>query len=182
MLICRIFSEIKQGGGFSLDVGNICSVGMKGRVRYDTYEHFANKVYVVEDCFGCAPLYLRLLIKKAMRTDTPIRISYDPIDLDSPNTVFFANDKKAFIISDGKSRLDGDVKINMKRFVDLSAISEIRSEYRLNTKLADALLDSALDSLSKAGEYHFELEKIYTSCMDFAAKEVFCKNFLDNMF
>ncbi len=179
--IARLFSDIKQGGGFSLDVGIICSVGMKGKVRYDTYERFADKVYLIEDYFGCASLYLRLLIKKALETDTPIRVSYDPIDVDSPNALFFLNDRKAFVIADTKNENYADAKINMKRFIDLVGISEIRSEYRFNSRLYEALIDSAIESLERAGKYHFELEKIYEDCMDFISKEVFCKNFLDHL-
>ncbi len=178
----RLFSEIKKGGGASVSVGMICSVGMKGRVRYDTYEHFADKVYLIEDSFETASLYLRLLVNKAMATDTPVRVSYDPVDLECVNAVFFPNDRKAFVISDGNNDSFGDVIINMKRFTDSYEFAKIRSEYRLNRKLARAFMGSAIESLEGAGKYHFELENIYASCMDFGAKEVFCKNFIDNLF
>jgi hypothetical protein len=121
-------------------------------------------------------------VKKATETDTPVRISYDPTDLESVNAVFFPNDRKAFVIADGNNSSLGDVKINMKRFIDTQAIAKIRSEYRLNRKLADAFLDSATEVLGEAGKYHFELEKIYESCMDFEEKEVFCNNFLEHLF
>ena len=178
----RQFSDIKQGGGHCVSVGMICSVGMKGKVRYDTYEHFADKVYLVDDFFDTAHLYLRLLVKKAGQTDTPVRVSYDPVDTERVNAVFFPNDKKAFIISCDENELFGDVRINMKRFVDIGGVRNIRSEYRLNSRLAKAFMDSALDSLAEAGNYHFELENIYAACMDFEEKEVFSKNFFDNLF
>ena len=178
----RQFLEIKQGGGHRVSVGMIYSVGMKGKVRYDTYEHFADKVYVLEDFFDTAHIYLRLLVKKAQQTDTPVRISYDPVDLDRVNAVFFPNDRRAFVISSGKSGLLGDVKVNMKRFVDAAEVRKIRSEYRLNSRLAEAFMDSAVESLAAAGKYHFELENIYAKCMDFEEKEVFSKNFFDNLF
>lgn len=177
----RLFSSLKTGGGFSLDVGVICSVGMKGRVRYDTYEHFADKVYLIEEHYDTASLLLRAVVKKAEATDTPVRVSYDPINTEKVNAVFFPNDRKAFVISDGKDKLSGDVRINMRRFVDDDGIKKIRNEYRLNKKLSDALVDSALDSLKEAGKHHFELENIYISSMDFLSKEVFCNNLLDNL-
>ena len=111
-----------------------------------------------------------------------MRISYDPTDLESVNAVFFPNDRKAFVISDGKNDSLGDARINMKRFIDAEGFAKIRSEYRLDRKLADAFLASATDALSKAGKYHFELESIYESCMDFEEKEVFCRNFLEHLF
>ena len=117
--------------------------------------------------------HLRLLVKKAGQTDTPVRVSYDPVDTERVNAVFFPNDKKAFIISCDENELFGDVRINMKRFVDIGGVRNIRSEYRLNSRLAKAFMDSALDSLAEAGNYHFELENIYAACMDFEEKEVF---------
>ena len=177
----RVFSQIERGGGYRLSTGVICSVGMKGRVRYDTYEHFASKVYAIDDFFDLGYLYLRLLIKKAMQTDTPVRVSYDPVSAKEPDAVFFPNDRKAFVLSCGREDIFADSRINMKRFADQSIIGNIRNEYRLNTRVANALMDSAESALAEAGRYHFELERIYVECMDFEAKEVFCRNFLDNL-
>ncbi|MBR2388588.1 MAG: hypothetical protein IKB02_07475 [Clostridia bacterium] len=178
----RIFGEIKKGGSHSLSVGMICSVSMKGRVRFDTYEHFADKVYLVDDFYGVGALYLRLIIMKAIETDTPVRVSYDPLDTISPNAVFFPNDKKAFLLGREGDILPRDAVINMRRFVDNTALSLVRSEYRFNEKLYEALLSSAEEKLREAGKHHFELEKIYEECMDFGSKEVFCNNFLNNLF
>ena len=180
--IDRFFSEIKKGGGYAVSVGIICSIGMKGRVRLDTYEHFADKVYVINDFYGMASLYMRLLVKKAMDTDTPVRISYDPINTQSPDAVFFPNDKKAFVLLNEKGAVVGDKTINISRFADSALLSQIRSEYRLNEKLYEALLLSAQEVLREAGEYHFALEELYSECMDFYSKEVFCNNFLNNLF
>ncbi len=177
----RTFAEIKCGGGFEITAGLVCSVGMKGKVRYDTYEHFADKIYLIEDCFGTAHIYLNLLLERARLTDTPVRVSYDPIDTSKPDAIFFLNDRKAFVIGDRDTELIPDRRINMKRFFDASKMGEYRSEYRLNSRLLEALMDSVLESLLAAGKYHFELEKIYVSCMDFEAEEVFCKNFLNNL-
>ncbi len=179
--IDRLFSEIKTGGGNTVSVGMICSVSMKGKVRFDTYEHFADKVFLIDDFYGVGALYLRLVIMKAMETDTPVRVSYDPIDASSPNAVFFPNDKKAFLLSNGSDILPRDAVVNMRRFVDNAVLSSVRSEYRFNEKLYEALLSSAEETLREAGEYHFELENIYVRCMDFGSKEVFCNNFLNNL-
>jgi len=173
----RLFSDIKTGGGSEKTVGMIDSLGMKGRVRLDTYEFFAEKIYAVEDLFGTGTLFMRLLLVRAAATDTPVIISYDPLDCESPNAVFFPNDKKAFVLTDKDSFVDADTKINMRRFVDVG-VSAVKKEYKLNKKLSDALLSSALESLSAAGECHFSLEKIYSSCMDFSAKEEYCTSLI----
>ena len=178
----RIFSEIKTGGGHTKRVGMISSIGMKGRVRLDTYERFADKLYIVDDFYGVGADYLALLIKKAEQTDTPVTVSYDPIDVKRADAVFFPNDKKAFVIKKGCDDRSLECVINMRRFVDGARLRTVRSEYRLNEKLCEALLLSAEEKLRQAGKCHFALEGIYTECMDFYSKEVFCNNFLNNLF
>ncbi len=177
----RLFSDIKTGGGYASSVGMIDSIGMKGRIRLDTYEFFAEKVYAVEDLFGTAPLFLRLLLKNAEHTDTPVMISYDPLDAKTPNALFFPNDKKAFVIVQKGSEHTEDVRVNMRRFVK-GEVSCIRHGYKLNKKHESAFLSSALESLREAGEHHFALEAIYSSCMDFSAKEEYCEELLKRIF
>lgn len=172
----RIFSDIKTGGGARTRVGLVNSLGMKGRYRYDTYESFADRVFAIDDHFDTAHLFLRLLATRAELTDTPIRISYDPLDTDRPDAIFFENDKTAFVISSEEAD-NFYSRINMKRF--LSPIeSGVKKEFRSNVRLCEALIGSASECLSRAGKYHFELEDIYVRCMDFEALEDFVGNFL----
>lgn len=174
----RIFSGIRTGGGFSPRPALIDSVGMKGKCRFDTFERFAKRIYVLEDYFESAYLYLRRILSIAERTDTSVRVSYEPTDLSRPNAVFLVNDRVAFIVDDTGER-EG-TKINMKRFV--SSVSDIRGELRANNKLREALMSSALDCLACAGENHFALEKIYSQCMDYDELEKYTLDFLNKLF
>ena len=180
--IDRIFSRLSLGGGYRADSGIISSVGMKGKVRYDTYERFADKIFLIDDCLDSGHIYLRYVMEKARLTDTPIRVSYDPVCCDRPNAVFLCGGRVVFAVLGGDGALyeSETVRINMKRFFDATS-KEVRAEFRLNTKLAESVMDSALEALRAAGEYHFALEEIYASCMDFAAEGVFCRNFLENL-
>ncbi len=172
----RIYDGIYRGGGFSATPGLIDSVGMKGRRRLDTYESFASRVYVIDDCFDTAHLFLRMLVCLAERTDTPVRISYDPVDTSRVNALYFSNDKTAVVVVGEGCEIDGE-KINMKRFICPSA-AQVRREYRANRKLCQALMASAVECFENAGKYHFELEKIYSGCMDFEAQNKFIDAFL----
>ena len=182
--IDRIFSKLSSGGGYKADSGIVSSVGIKGKVRYDTYERFADKIYLIDDSLDSGHVYLRYVMEKARQTDTPIRVSYDPVCCDRPDAVFLYGGRVVFAVLDGNSAFykTETVRINMKRFFDAKTVKDVRTEYRLNTKLAEALMDSALDALREAGRYHFALEEIYAACMDFEAENVFCKNFLENLF
>ena len=62
----RLFSELKTGGANTCRhrVGMIDSIGMKGRVRLDTFEFFAEKIYAVDDAFGTSGLILQMIYDK----------------------------------------------------------------------------------------------------------------------
>ena len=72
----------------------------------------------------------------------------------------------------------------MKRFVDIDAILKITNEYRSIARLRDESLQMALSGFEKIKKYHFIIESIYGSAMDFEAKErftvEFCKKIFEN--
>ena len=178
--VSRLLADLPCGEEFSMIPALNDSIGMKGRVRFDTYEKSAEKLYIVIDHASSAHYYLSLVIKEAQRKKLAIRVSFDPILPEYPNSVYFCNSGLAFVaVSDTDAGELSGSRVNMKRFVDNGLFSEIKSEYRYNNKLYSALLASAADSLSEAGESHFELEKIYSSCMDFDAKEKYTVSFAE---
>ena len=70
----------------------------------------------------------------------------------------------------------------MKRFVDEDAIKEIRSEYRMLVRCRESAKEAAKTALKRAAKYHFSLEEIYISYMDFEAKERFTEEFANVLF
>ncbi len=158
----------------------IDSVGMRGRVRLETYERKAKKLYRVIDWYSTAHIFLRALIVCAQRKGIAQRISYDPINTDNPNGVFFIDSGAAFVaVAPTEADAVDGTRINMKRFIDGELCDAVKKEYRYNMRLYDALLSSACDAFGEAGEYHFKLEEIYSECMDFAAKERFTASFCE---
>lgn len=178
--ISRIISDIPQGDGARIIPALVDSIGMKGRVKYDTYERCAKKVYTVIDHYGGASLFLAALICEAQNKNIPMRVSYNPVNSSFTDAVYFLNCDIAFVIAE-PSEVDEScgIRINMKRFVDKSALDKVKREFRNNLRLYEALLSSACDAFSEAGEYHFSLEKIYVSCMDFTAKESYTASFCE---
>ena len=175
--ITRLLLEFPDGAGAEIIPALCDSVGMKGNVRFDTYEKSAEKLYYIIDWYSSAHFYLSRLISEAQKKNMVLRVAYDPVCPQYPKCVYFCNEKVAFVISDGE-----DIncnRINMKRFLNSSAVSEVKKEMRYNCKLYEALLSSALDALSDAGKIHFELENIYSSCMDFSSKEKYTASFCE---
>lgn len=178
--VTRMLSEIPSSESCKVMPALVDSVGMKGRVRFDSYERSAKKLYSVSDTYGTAHIFIASVITEAKRRGIDMRISYDPIIPEKPDGAFFCDYGIAFVKCEaGECEYDGAHRINMKRFLDKDIIDRVKKEYRYDAKLYEALLASACDSLAEAGESHFELEKIYSECMDFAAKERFTVSFCE---
>ncbi len=175
----RILDTIPRGTGACVTPAIADSVGMRGRVRFDSYEQSATKLYVIEDHFKTSHLFLRALITGALQKDCALRVSYDPVHVSEPDAVYFCHTGDCFVISDGER--EGNVRINMKRFVSAEKIREVRSELRANERIYTALLNSACDSLFAAGEHHFALEEIYSQTVDFKAQTEFCQAFINKL-
>ncbi len=178
----RIISRLPSGDSGEIIPALIDSVGMKGRVRLDTYEKNAQRLYRVIDWYSTAHIFLRAIIVRAQRENIPLRVSYDPINTERPNGVFFLNSRTAFVsVAPTESENSVGTSVNMKRFIDKERANRVKNEYKYNMRLYDALMSSACESFEEAGEYHFELEEIYSSCMDFEAKERFTASFCETL-
>ncbi len=178
----RAVSKYKSDGEYKYCVGICNSLGMGGRARLDTYERLANTLYIVDDSLGTASLFLSAVMDAAMRRRMHVRVSFDPIAPEYPDAVMLTESGTAFVISDGKEAYEREkdgktgntriYKINMKRFFSpnggRSEAGEDKKEMRACRRLCDGLVTSALDSLRRAGEYHFALEDIYKKEMNFS--------------
>ena len=178
--ISRIMSNIPRGTGGKILPSIVDSIGMKGRVKYDTYERCAKKLYTVIDWYSSANIFLAELIQAAQMKDIPMRVSYEPVSSEFPDAVYFINSDIAFVATPPHEvDASSGTRINMKRFIDKSSLDVVKREYKNNVKLYEALLSSGCDAFAEAGEYHFALEEIYSSCMDFSAKERYTASFCE---
>jgi hypothetical protein len=176
----RAIKGVARDECLEVRIGLADSVGMKGRVHFDTYEKCAENLYYIDDCYRTAHFYLSALIQLAQRENRKIQVSYDPIIPQHPNCVYFCNSQTAFVIADAnREEQPYKKRINMRRFVDLNAAKELKQEFKYCDRLYEALLSSAIEVLHSAGEFHFSLEKIYSEAMDFSAlseyTDAFCK-------
>ena len=182
----RIMKRIPRGEGHSVEIGLRDSIGMKGKSSLDTYEKMADKVYFIRDFYKSGALLLSMLASEAARNDNAITVSYYPLDPSYLDALFFKEAKIAFVLCESeKFESNGDhIYINMKRFVNpkptgmsKNEIKELKREYKEAVRLSDGLVSSAVEALEGAGQYHFELEKIYKDCMDFTAESELCERF-----
>ncbi len=167
----------------------IDSVSMSGRVRMDTFEKNALKLYLISDFYGVGRSFLDEIYRQLKSKGISLRVSFDPICPSHTDGLFVEDNKTAFLLygngelKDDPFTLQGDASekdadserifINSRRFADVEGMKNIRSELRYTAKLAQSSLEGALHSLSKAKIYHFLLEDIYGKAMDWKGFERF---------
>lgn len=180
----RLVATLPMGDGYRYRTGICSSIGMKGRQRLDFYESAAEKIYAVRDAMSVGSLFLAAIADAAVAKRASIVVSYDPIDLASPDAILFEDSSVAFILcsSQDEERLGDKLagRVNAKRFLSHDISTEkgrrAKAEYRFDRREREAMIDSACEQLSLAGEAHFSLERIYGESMDFAALERFTKS------
>ena len=105
-----------------------------------------------------------------------LKMLHQPLTPELPDAVYFCQSGVCFVIGEYGER-EPDGRVNMKRFLDVGALSEVKVEYRLNRHLIDGLIGAATEALTDAGRHHFALEQIYVSCMDFDSQRKFVRSF-----
>lgn len=186
----RELGGMPDGERYSLRAGLSSSIGMKGMKRLDYYERVADELVAIEDHMGIGCLYLCRLAEEAARKKKAIRISYDPIAADLPDAILFEEGLVAYVLVPREGQSDifdrADRRVRCRRFLDMSELGSrekkrLKSEYRSSQKLYGALCDSAVECMRRAGEQHFELEKIYGAAMDFSAESRFCRSMAERI-
>ncbi|MBQ9162891.1 MAG: hypothetical protein IJX74_06410 [Clostridia bacterium] len=173
---------IPEGDRFDAEPALISSVGGRGEVKFNTYTQLAEKVYTVEDFYGVGHLMLREIFEASSARTCEVKVSYDPLCPHRIDGLFYPNASVAFVVGEG----DGGEychSLGVRRFASGDALKERRSALRRAVGLRDSLVAGAVERFAGASRAHFDIEKIYSSAMDFDAKskfeEEFCRKILD---
>lgn len=168
----KLVSELDEGKGYSERIRLIDSVGMRGKVRFDSFEENAEKICVVGDRFGFGAYMLDMIRQELIKKNREIIVSYDPICPDRTNGIFDVNEKYAFVLSDERARercKDKCVKhVNIKRFMNSEKLSDVSADIKYAHSLYKKSLAGAASHFENIKKIHFELEKIYGATMDFS--------------
>lgn len=142
------------------------AVGMRGRVSLDGIGCNAELEILVADSrrYGISYLYFDNLFQYL---GTDCRYSPHPIMRGRCDGIRVGG--VAVIEAKGTER--GDNVIDVADFVDREQYLAVQSRVLRLRTLADSALECALDAFENAGAAHMAVEKIYSSAMDFSAKE-----------
>jgi len=179
----KIVSKIPKGEDGRVLAGLEGSIGMKGTFRMNSYLREASAIYIVEDIYNSASVFLSEIISYGLHNGNTMRVSYDHVSAGRPDAVYFTESKIGFVLDKNLVETNQKIlgKINMKRFIDNTAFNQTKSEIKSNMKIFNALIGATSESMKKAGEYHFQLENIYKSCMDFDSQNAFCTEFCEGL-
>lgn len=163
----RILRQIptEENPSFQIRYRQACS--MKGIVYLPTE---AKSTFVVTDYMDSARFYLsnlrRVVQAQGKHSCTVFPSCYTDSVLDG---ILFPS---CGILFTSKEDADG-VTINMKRFLDNARLSLCRAQIRRLRGTRQQMQDNAVAALNEVGKYHFALEEIYGSAMNFAEKEAY---------
>jgi len=174
--------DLPNGSGFASQPALLRSVGMHGEVIFDTYFAAADQTLLLQDCYGCARIFLRALGEQAVQRGWKIRVSHDPVYPDRLDGIFLEDFRRAAVILPKEIESPKGRVISLRRFVQISKMRNERGELKFARRLRESMRQGALESLQRVRELHFSLEECYGSAMDFAAKENFTKSFCERLF
>ncbi len=177
----RIFSKLslpdEENGG--IRTRQISAFGVQGKKRLGTLETMATALYRIEDYYGTAHMFLGELAALARDRGAAITVSYNTTDPSRLETIYFDATGDCFICGD--TPRDGEITVNMKRFVDPEALGAVRYSCRAAMQVIERLCELAGEQLSEAGRLHGQIEKIYVASMDFEALGAFCEDFMKKL-
>ena len=159
-------------------VGLCDSIGMAGRVRFDTYRKMASTYFSIEDFGDTAHLLLARLYALCKERGISVRVSYHPILPHRIDALALLDNGVTFGAGDGEE----EDAIRMRRFVRREAYGDIRASLREGSAVCRRLTEMAEAALLEVRDYHFRLEEIFGAAMDFSAKERFEKSFVEGLF
>ena len=180
--VARIAAKVSRlypkGRDFEERLGLSDSIGMRGRVHFDTYEKAADRLVVLTPFYGVEQMLMDTLYRMAHERGCAVRRAPHVLFPDRTATLYFPDNRLCITAVEVKNTAGKDVqRLDLRRVCNPDALRGVRGEARLVQKLADSAIDAAADSFARAGEYHFELESLYTEAMDFDAKEHFTVTF-----
>ncbi len=153
-----------KGSVGRVQIRGLSALSTHGEVRFDSFSD-ADKVCLVLDAFGTAPLLLDTMQDVALELELPFYRAPMPLLPHLTEALYFPT--LSMSVVSNTERTDAK-EINMARFVERERLcGEARVCRRLLKKSEGELIDAGLAKLAQVRDVHGELEKIYMGAMDF---------------
>lgn len=171
---CRVKGSVGQ-----VSIRGLSALSTHGKVYFNSFDD-AEKVYLVTDLWGTAPLLFEAMLNTAGKLGLNVCRAPIPLIPELTEALYFPELSLSIVSRTDKS----DVKLlNMARFVERDLLSgDMRVHRRLIKKSAAELVETGLARLSEVRTVHGELEKIYMGAMDFTRLGEATRRLLETIF
>lgn len=149
------------------------AISCDGKVRFFTHEKDAETLYFVKDVRNLSGVFFDMLEECLKKSGEYIVCGKNPLSPEKTDDIYLPDSKTIISRYDTEfcSLLEKNgvqyKVINLGRFVDAEKYRQQKTKYRFTERCFETLMNEAFFYLAKAGEYHAELEKIYSSATDY---------------
>lgn len=186
--VCRARVHERCGTACEMEPALLSGIGMKGRVRFSTFSRLASEIYEIEELYGAGNALLGMLYEEFKLLGVRgMKVSFDPVYPTHVDGIYIPSLECSFLLSNGAedSSCERDSLekhyVSVRRFTSAERMKTLRPEIRRASALTEELVEGAQKALSHASEYHFGLEDIYKTAMDFRAKDSFEREFCERI-
>lgn len=164
--ITRLVSRLPKSSGDDgrLTEYYLSAITMRGMSSLDTFSYTGKIRYSVENIMNTAQIFMLELKEKLLSLNRRIVVAKLPINETIVGIYLPEHDISISVCE----KSDDGRNINMARFTDYDKMREVRGKMKLYGAILESSEKEAVARLRDAAEYHFALEKIYTSAMDFS--------------
>lgn len=183
--VFRILSRYPVGEKFSQKTMLTSSIGMKGLVKFQTFEDASDLVFRVYDCGHSAYRLFDEILRAAQERRMRVWVSYDPLIPAQIDGICLPDHRLSFVQSDRAPMESGEEKtvrrLSMSRYLNTEGYHAVVEALDIAQKGRDRMMAAALEILSEIRKLHFELESRYVSAMDFDAMRGQVTRWLDQI-
>ena len=183
----RLMKKIPSGQSYRALPALVNCIGMLGRAHLEAFEEDADKIYLIVGDYG-EEEYLRKLLESAKHKNIRVRVAHNPIYYRELDGIYLEDTRLWFVKetalpNDAREKYRDKIRIiNMGRFHLSGGQEQNKKEMKYCKRLLQLCIAGAEGELERAGKYHFELEQIYKSAMDFEMLESFTCDFCKELF
>lgn len=157
------------------------AISVRGYWTFDTFREGADKIFTVTDGrgLGISYLFLDAVADAVANRGGSCRVSPDALCPDRVGGIRIGMNAVVTRQIPIRGESDG---VDMSEFFNRDMFRDLREEFSALRRLQASSMTAAYDALADAARWHFALEKIYSSAMDFEAKEAYCAELCDKIF
>ena len=145
----------------------LTSYGKDGFSRLNSLTEISNKIYSVVGVYGSEYIFMSHLHFLLKSSGVSYTIFPSVLDENKIYALYIPSESTAFA-SEKLTSVPDECVIDTARFLDQKCLSKEKERLEFLWRERETFLWCATDQFKKASEEHFNLEKIYSSAMDFS--------------